>query len=328
MLKSNSCIKFIILLGIPNNEVKIMSSYKVSVLISSYNYADIIGETFESIRNQTFNFEDIEVIFVDDKSTDNSVEVIQEFVDKYDNVKLYITPEGKGGVSFSRNWSMELASADYITFIDSDDKFTPEFIESVYNEMVENDVDIVKTSFFFGFDGKISYSQNLGRVVVPCDNLTTLMTSYNYLEAWATLYNKQFLLDNNLRFSEKYKSHEAFLFSIQALTKTEKDIILLDNLEGYMWNAKQEGLHDKNVQFEEMNNTIECSSKMISALVEDNQPVECIETILPFILNICGSGLFNADATYEQKSKFFYEKIFHLDSESLSTGQKGRVNDE
>ena len=55
----------------------------------------LIGETFESIRNQTFNFDDIEVIFVDDKSSDNSVEVIQKFVDEYENVKLYITLKEK-----------------------------------------------------------------------------------------------------------------------------------------------------------------------------------------------------------------------------------------
>ena len=305
-----------------------MSDYKVSVLISSYNYAHIIGETFESIRNQTFNFDDIEVIFVDDKSSDNSVEVIQKFVDEYENVELYITPEGKGGVSFSRNWSVELASADYITFVDSDDKLTPKFIESVYNEMVENDVDIVKTSFFLGFDEQISYSQNLGRVVVPTDNITTLMTSYNYLEAWATLYRKQFLLDNGIKFSTKYKSHEAFLFSMEALTKTTKDIILLDNLEGYVWNLKQEGLHDKHVQFEEIGNTIECSADMISLLVEHNQPVECIKTVLPFILSICGSGIFNADATIQQKAGFFYEKIFHADPSQLPTGQKGGCDDE
>ena len=300
-----------------------MNDYKVSILISSYNYAHIIGETFKSIQNQTFNFEDMEIIFVDDKSSDNSVEVISEFVDKYENVKLYITPEGKGGVSFSRNWSMELATADYITFVDSDDKLTPTFIESVYKEMTENDVDIVKTSFFLGFEEQISYSQNLGRVVVPTDNITTLMTSYNYLEAWATLYKKEFLFENNIKFSEKYKSHEAFLFSMEALTKTTKDIILLDNLEGYIWNLKQEGLHDVHVQYDQMGNTIECSSKMISRLVDDNQPVECIETILPFILSICGSGIFNADATDEQKAGYFYEKLFHIDPTKLPTGQKG-----
>ena len=300
-----------------------MSEYKVSILISSYNYAHIIGETFKSIQNQTFDFEDMEIIFVDDKSSDNSVEVIQEFVDKYENVKLYITPEGKGGVSFSRNWSMELASADYITFIDSDDKITPKFIESVYNEMIENDVDIVKTSFFLGFDQQISYSQNLGRVVVPTDDLTILMTSYNYLEAWATLYKKQFLLDNKIRFSEKYKSHEAFLFSMEALTKTKKDIILLDNLEGYVWNLKQEGLHDKHVQFDQMENTIECSAKMLTLLSEHNQPVECIKTVLPFILSICGSGIFNADASYEEKAAFFWQKLFHIDISKVPIGQKG-----
>lgn len=111
---------------------------------------------------------------------------------------------------------MELASADYITFLDSDDKLGPEFIESTYNEVVENDVDIVKTAFVVGFDKKMSYSQNLGRVVVPSDNITPLMT-YNYLEAWSTMYNKKFLLDNDLKFSYKYKIHENFLFSIQAL---------------------------------------------------------------------------------------------------------------
>ena len=290
-----------------------MDEYKVSVLISSYNYAHIIGETFESIKNQTFNFDDIEVIFVDDKSSDNSVEVIQRFVDEYDNVKLFITPEGKGGLSYSRNWSMELASADYITFVDSDDKLNPEFIESTYNEMVKNDVDIVKTAFVIGFDEQVSYSQNLGRVVVPSDNITPLMT-YNYLEVGSTLYNKRFLLENDLRFSYKYKIHENFLFSVQALSKTNKDIILLDNVEGYVWNLKREGAHDNHVQLEQMGDVIECSSKMISTLAESNQPTEAIETLMPFVLSICGSGIFNSDTTIEQKAAYFLRNVFHAEN--------------
>ncbi len=300
-----------------------MSDYKVSILISSYNYAHVIGETFESIRNQTFNFDDIEVIFVDDKSSDNSVEVIQEFVDKYENVKLFITPEGEGGLSFSRNWSMELASADYIAFLDSDDKLKPEFVESTYNEMVENDVDIVKTAFVIGFDNPISYSQGLGRLVVPSSNIAPLMT-YNYLEAWSTLYNKKFLLDNDLRFNPKYKSHEAFLFSVQALARTNKDIIVLDDVEGYMWNLKQEGLHNKHVQLEEMGNVIECSTKMITALTENGQPVEAIDALFPFTLSICGSGIFNSDTTMEEKADYFLRTVFHVEDPSkLPVGHKG-----
>lgn len=62
---------------------------------------------------------------------------------------------------------------------------------------------------------------------------------------------------------------------------------------------------------------------MISLLVEYNQPVKCIETVLPFLLSICGSGIFNADATIQQKAGFFYEKIFHIDPSKLPAGQKG-----
>ena len=290
-----------------------MSDYKVSVLISSYNYAHIIGETFESIKNQTFDFDDIEVIFVDDKSSDNSVEVIQKFVDEYSNVKLFITPEGHDGLSFSRNWSMELASADYITFVDSDDKLGPGFIEATYNEFVKNDVDIVKTAFVAGFNRQISYSQNLGRVVVPSENITPLMT-YNYLEAWSTMYSKKFLLDNDLKFSYKYRIHENFLFSVQALSKTDKDIILLDDVEGYIWNLKQDGAHDNHVQLEDMENVIECSSKMISTLVGNGQPAEAIESLFPFVMSICGSGIFNSDTTMEQKADYFLRNVFHAEN--------------
>ena len=178
--------------------------------------------------------------------------------------------------------------------------------------MVENDVDIVKTAFVAGFNKEISYSQNLGRVVVPSDNITPLMT-YNYLEAWSTLYRKEFLISNNLKFSYKYKIHENFLFSVQALSKTNKDIILLDDVEGYFWNLKQDGAHDKHVPFEEFGNVIECSSKMISTLVQNNQPVEAIQELFPFVLSICGSGIYNSDTTMEQKADYFLRSVFHAE---------------
>lgn len=62
-----------------------------------------LGKPLNQSKIKPSIFDDIEVIFVDDKSSDNSVEVIQKFVDEYDNVKLFITPEGHDGLSFSRN---------------------------------------------------------------------------------------------------------------------------------------------------------------------------------------------------------------------------------
>lgn len=302
-------------------KILIMSSYKVSVVVSSYNYAHIIEETFETIKNQSFNFEDIEVVFVDDHSTDNSLEVLGKLADEYENVKLFTVPEGKKGVSYPRNIGIESATADYIVMLDADDKLDPLFIEKTYKEITENDVDLVKTSFYLGFDKNLSYSQNLGRVVVHPDDVTVLMTSYNYLESWATMYRRKFLMDNNLRFSYVHKFYEAFLFSLECILKTDKDIILLDDYEGYLWNFKMDGLHTVDVTVEELDNVIECFTEMFALLIEDNQPTSCIETFLPFALSLCGSGIFNSSASHEEKSAFLFKKAFNADI--LPTGQKG-----
>ena len=85
-------------------------------------------------------------------------------------------------------------------------------------------------------------------------------------------------------------------------------------MEGYIWNLKQDGAHDNHVQLEDMENVIECSSKMISTLVENNQPPEAIESLLPFVLSICGSGIFNSDTTMEQKAYYFLTNIFHAEN--------------
>ena len=290
-----------------------MISYKVSILISSYNYAHIIEDTFESIKNQTFDFDEIEIIFVDDHSEDNSLEVLGKLADKFENVKVYQVPDGQKGVSYPRNIGIEKATADYIVILDADDRLDPEFIEKTYKEITENDVDMVKTSFFQGFDKKKSYSQNLGRVVVHPDDSTVLMSSYNYLEPWATMYDRKFLFDNNIRFSTVHKFYEGFLFAIECITKTNKDIILLDDYEGYYWNEKVDGLHNVNVTLDQLDNVIECFTDMFALLVADNQPMECIETFFPFALSLCGSGVFNSTATDYEKASFLYKKAFNME---------------
>ena len=298
-----------------------MSSYKVSVVVSSYNYGHIIEETFKTIKNQSFNFEDIEVVFVDDHSTDNSLEVLGKLADDFENVKVYTVPDGKKGASYPRNIGIESATADYIVMMDADDKLDPLFIEKTYKEITENDVDLVKTSFYLGIENPISYSQNLGRVVIHPDDVSILMSSYNYLEIWVTMYRRKFLIDNNLRLSYVHKFYEAFLFSLECILKTDKDIILLDDYKGYSWNLKMDGLHTVNVTVEELDNVIECFAEMMALLVEDKQPTQCIETFLPFALSLCGSGIFNSSASDEEKSAFLFKKAFNADI--LPTGLKG-----
>ena len=95
---------------------------KVSVIIPNYNYARFIGEAIESVLAQTY--QPLEIIVVDDASTDDSIKVIESFGDK---VKLI--RQENGGVGKARNTGARNAGGDFLAFLDADDIWLPEKIE-------------------------------------------------------------------------------------------------------------------------------------------------------------------------------------------------------
>lgn len=95
----------------------------VSIIIPIYNSEKYIGETIESVLNQSY--EDIEIIVVDDCSTDNSKEIAKSYTEKYKNV-VYFSQEKNEGVAVARNKGMLIAKGRYIAFLDSDDVWKPD----------------------------------------------------------------------------------------------------------------------------------------------------------------------------------------------------------
>lgn len=295
-----------------------MDEYKVSVITPVFNSEDFVGETFESIKNQTFNFEDIEVIFINDKSTDSSREIIAGFCDEYDNVKLFDSPEGKKGPGPARNIGLNNASADYVIFLDSDDRMTPEYVETVYNEITQNDVDMVKTSFFLDLEGNVfPMTLDLGRVEVSHDDLSPVM-EFNFFEPWATIYRKSYLDEENICFLEDFNIHESFLFAVESIAKAKKGIILLDNFQGQIWKLRPDGLHNQSLKEKDFEYTMHCLSEVLLILREQNQPLNCIKKISRFILAIWCFDLFTADEPKDIVNAFTFAKGFRGTAENLS----------
>jgi glycosyltransferase involved in cell wall biosynthesis len=111
-------------------------SPKISIIIPMYNRATLVGETLDSVLAQTYT--DWECIVVDDGSTDNSVEVVQKYVDKDSRFKLLIRPEDRiKGAPTCRNIGYENSKGEYIYFFDSDDILATEFLKTVYEKMNE-----------------------------------------------------------------------------------------------------------------------------------------------------------------------------------------------
>ena len=116
---------------------------KLSVIVPIFNTEDYLSNVLESIINQTFGLDNIEVILVDDCSTDTSGEIIDHYSNKYESIIGIHLLENSKSPSKPRNIGIRNASSNYIIFQDSDDGFAEDACEWLYDVMVEEDVDLV-----------------------------------------------------------------------------------------------------------------------------------------------------------------------------------------
>ena len=115
----------------------------VSVIIPVYNVAQYLPECIESVIAQTYK--DIEIILVDDGSTDNSGIICDEYAKKDNRIKVVHKPNG--GLSSARNAGIDICSGEYITFIDSDDYIADDMIEQLYIALYKTESDISVCNF-------------------------------------------------------------------------------------------------------------------------------------------------------------------------------------
>ena len=120
-----------------------MPEYKATVIVPVYNVERFLRGCLKSLTEQTIGFENIEVVLVNDGSTDNSEAVCREFADKYDNIFLY--SKENEGLSKTRNYGLARSHGKYIFFLDSDDKLRADTVKSVtdFFDTVYDEVDLV-----------------------------------------------------------------------------------------------------------------------------------------------------------------------------------------
>lgn len=148
--------------------IKCYELSKVSIIMPSYNSSLYISKTIDSVIFQ--NFKNWELIIIDDCSTDNSVEIIKEYVNTDIRIKL-LKLEKNAGAAVARNRGIEEASGRFIAFLDSDDLWHPEKLNKQVNFMLENDYAFTYTAYH-----KVNeYGEYLSKVNIP------LKTKYNEL---------------------------------------------------------------------------------------------------------------------------------------------------
>src|SRR5690606_19801909 len=198
----------------------------VSVIVPMYNVEAYIEETINSVLNQTLT--NIEVILLDDGSTDNTVSIVEDLIKDCQNVTLVL--KENTGPGLSRNLGIDMAKGKYISFVDSDDLIPADSLESMYNAAVENNVELV-TGMSQSFNSKkkwfIASHLNMGAYDEGFKDI------FNNPEMLYTLgpCNKMFKRDliSDIRYPADIKVTEDHPFIIHAYLKAKK-IYTLDKI--------------------------------------------------------------------------------------------------
>ena len=174
---------------------------KVSVIIPVYNVEGYVGKCLDSLSSQSFT--DLEVLFVDDCSTDHSRELISDFIDKYHGEILFrlICQSKNQGQSVARNRGIMESCGEYIYFLDSDDYITDDCIEVLYAEIAKNP-SLQMVIGNYKIVGPLNLKPfSLQQRIYKSDEIIREQLRFNiYTMPWNKLIKKSFLLDNNLLF--------------------------------------------------------------------------------------------------------------------------------
>ncbi len=172
-----------------------MDNIKVSIIIPVYNCGGYIGNTLDSVINQ--DFDSFEIIVVDDGSTDDSLEVIN---DKLKNIEVphKIICQENAGVSVARNNAINVASGDYLVFVDGDDLILPNHLSELYNG--ETDFSLVQ--YVKKYDDRLSTPHTFSEKIISTQDFIEMELNMEFtFNFFQLMYKSSIVKDNNIQFS-------------------------------------------------------------------------------------------------------------------------------
>lgn len=201
---------------------------KISVVVPVYNVEKYLKECIDSIINQTL--EDIEIICVNDGSTDSSLEILNDYAKK--DSRIIVINKSNSGYGHTMNMGLNAASGEYIGIIESDDFADKNMFEDLYKLAKEYDADIVKGDWY-NYWSKNKFARKNNRISsAKTLKLTNSKQDKSLLRinpsVWSAIYKKEFLNKYNIRFLETPgASYQDLAFSFKVFALAEK-VILTD----------------------------------------------------------------------------------------------------
>lgn len=218
---------------------------KVSVIIPVYNTENFLRKCLDSVCNQTL--QDIEIICINDCSTDGSLEILREYAGKDNRIKLIELFEN-GGAAKARNIGIDIAHGEYIGFVDSDDFVDLDFYEKLYNKAVETNSDVVKSNLIF----ENFPNENNENIYHNIAEVRANKLRLNHIPT--LIIKKETITQNKITFPEDLACLEDSVFEIQIAYYSNK--IEIEEGTNYRYRFNNSSLNNSQTYTEEKNNSL------------------------------------------------------------------------
>ncbi|UMB60335.1 glycosyltransferase [Lutibacter sp. A80] len=212
-----------------------MNKY-LSVIVPVYNVEDYLHKCIDSIINQTFHH--LEIILVNDGSTDTSAQICDNYAKK--DTRIKVIHQSNAGVSVARNKGIEIAMGEYITFIDSDDFIEEDFIETLYTTSKKNNLDIVISNFHKEQEeiinerkSNFSTTKVFDRLEIQEKIIPFFLKEDGLNSCCNKIYKADLIKNNAINFPIGITNGEDALFNLQCFNKATK--VQFINYAGYYY---------------------------------------------------------------------------------------------
>lgn len=217
--------------------------YKISIIIPIYNTEKYLRRCLDSVCNQTFG--DIEIICINDCSTDGSLNILNEYAQKDNRIKIIDFKENRG-VAIARNTGIDEAQGEYISFVDADDYVDLDFFEKLYNKAIKTNSKLVVSNVQLETENLQKQNDYIINDILK--KIKDQPLYYNQL-FWLGLYNSNLLKSNSIKFIENCIYGEDRLLPLKAAYYAKKIETVYDTFYHYVRNSSSitKGLKNKKI---------------------------------------------------------------------------------
>ena len=201
----------------------------ISVIITTYNVEMYIEQAIKSVLNQTYK--NLEIIIVDDCSSDNTQEIISKY-EKINNNIIFkkLDQRTGGGCCYTSNIGLSMAKGEYICFLDGDDYIHNNMVQKLFNEINSKNLDLVVCNYYEDVNGNIrnAYHENIYNKLLSKYNKSTLLQICP--GPWSKIYRRSFVKENDIKFIEGDYFYEDNPFHWLNIISTDKIGVIPDKL--------------------------------------------------------------------------------------------------